>query len=207
MLSENCSSSSIYNKVNHEAKTSSGEEIRNHKQLCNLKKNLDETKSRNSGEVDRIDAAMKLERGKSFIRNVTILPQYYVVFTFTDDFLESIERYCVNSNSVFKCYTTFEIIGKLWLTDASYTNRALIKTQHSKPLEFPGIMVVHFTKDQGTYLRLAIEIVTAKPNLSNISMNGHDMDHAIKNGLTSIFSRAESLVFLQHVSERTVKSR
>ena len=119
MLSENCSSSSIYNKVNHEAKTSSGEEIRNHKQLCNLKKNLDETKSRNSGEVDRIDAAMKLERGKSFIRNVTILPQYYVVFTFTDDFLESIERYCVNSNSVFKCYTTFEIIGKLWLTDAS----------------------------------------------------------------------------------------
>ena len=33
MLSENCSSSSIYNEVNHEAKISVGEEIRDPKQL------------------------------------------------------------------------------------------------------------------------------------------------------------------------------
>ena len=33
-------------------------------------------------------------------------------------------------------------------------------------------------------------------------MIGHDMDQAIKNGLTSIFSRAESIFCLQHVSER-----
>ena len=32
-------------------------------------------------------------------------------------------------------------------------------------------------------------------------MIGHDMDQAIKNGLTSIFSKAESLACLQHVSE------
>ena len=62
-------------------------------------------------------------------------------------------------------------------------------------------MIVHFTKDQGTYRRLATEIVTAKPYLSNISMIGHDMDQAIKNGLISIFSRAEGLFCLQHVSE------
>ena len=61
--------------------------------------------------------------------------------------------------------------------------------------------MVHFTKDQRTYQRLATEMVTAKPNLSNISMIGHDMEQAIKNGLTSIFSRAESLVCLQHVGE------
>ena len=62
-------------------------------------------------------------------------------------------------------------------------------------------MMVHFPKDQGTYRRLATEIVTSKPNLSNITMIGHDMDQAIKNGLNSIFGRAESLVCLQHVSE------
>ena len=61
--------------------------------------------------------------------------------------------------------------------------------------------MVHFTKDQGTYRRLATEMVTAKPNLSNISMIGHVMDQAIKNGLAGIFSRAESLVWWQHVSE------
>ena len=66
-------------------------------------------------------------------------------------------------------------------------------------------MIVHFTKDQETYRRLATEIVTAKPYLSNISMIGHDMDQAIKNGLTSIFSRAEGLFCLQHVSERGSK--
>ena len=77
ILSENCSSSSIYNEVNHEAKISVGEEIRDPKQLWNLKQNLNKTKresSSSSGEVDRTVAAMKLEQGKSSIRNVTILP-------------------------------------------------------------------------------------------------------------------------------------
>ena len=36
-------------------------------------------------------------------------------------------------------------------------------------------------------------------------MIGHDTDQAIKNGLTSIFSRAESLVCLKYVSERESK--
>ena len=127
------------------------------------------------------------------------------MFAFTDDYPEGVERCCVNSSSVFRCDTTFEIIDKLWLTDTSYTNTALIKTQDEKHLEFPGPMMMHFTKDQRTHQRLATEIVTAKPNLSNISMIGHDMDQAIRNGLTSIFSRAESLVSLQHVSERDCK--
>ena len=64
MLSENFSSSLIYNKVNHEAKISFGEEIRDPKQLWNLKQNLNKTKresSNNSEEVDRIVAAMKLD--------------------------------------------------------------------------------------------------------------------------------------------------
>ena len=77
----------------------------------------------------------------------------------------------------------------------------LYQYSFNKHPEFPGPMMVHFTKDQGTYWRLATEIVTAKPTLSDISMIGHDMDQAIKNGLTSIFSKAESLACLQHVSE------
>ena len=82
----------------------------------------------------------------------------------------------------------------LWLRDTSYTNTALVKTKDTKYFEFSGSMMVHFTKDQRTYRCLATEIVTAKANLSNISMISHDMDQAIKNGLTSLFSRAENLV-------------
>ena len=65
MLSENCSSSSIYNEVNHEAKISVGEEIRDPKQLQNLRQNLNKTKREsmsNSGEIGRILASMKLEQ-------------------------------------------------------------------------------------------------------------------------------------------------
>ena len=81
----------------------------------NLKQNLNKTKwelSSSSGEVDRIVAAMKLEQGKTFICNMTILPQYYVVFAFTNDCLEGVERYCVNSSSVFRCDTILELMDK-----------------------------------------------------------------------------------------------
>ena len=190
ILSENCSLSSIYNEVNHEAKISVAEEIRDPKQLWNLKNNLNKAKresSSNSEEGDRIVVAMKVEDGKSFIRNVIILSQYYVVFPFTDGCLEGAERCCVSSSSIFRCDTKFEIIDKLWLTDTIYTNTALIKTQGTKGREFRGHMMMHF---QGTYQCRATKAVTAKTNLSNISMIEIDMDQAIENGLTIIFSRA-----------------
>ena len=48
MLSEKYSSSSIYNEVNHEAKISVGEEIRDPKRLRNLKQDLNKTKRESS---------------------------------------------------------------------------------------------------------------------------------------------------------------
>ena len=45
-------------------------------------------------------------------------------------------------------------------------------------------MMMYFKNDQGTYRGLATEIDTNKPNLTKISMIGHDMDQAIENGLT-----------------------
>ena len=116
MLNESYSSSSIYNEVNHEAKVSVGEEVRDPKQLQNLKQNLNKTKSEstsNSGQSDRILASLKLEQGKSFKRKVTILPQYWVIFAFTYDCFEGVERYCVNSSSAFRCDTLSEIMNKL----------------------------------------------------------------------------------------------
>ena len=124
--------------MNYEAKSLVGEEIGNPKQLWNLKNNLNKTEkesSNNSGVFDRIVALTKLEQGKSFIHNVTKLPQYYIVFKFTDDCLEGVETCCVNSNRVFTCDTTFEIIDRLWLTQTNYTNVALIKTENSKHSE------------------------------------------------------------------------
>ena len=49
-------------------------------------------------------------------------------------------------------------------------------------------MIMYFKNDQGTYRGLATEIDTDKPNLTKISMTGHDMDQAIENGLTILVS-------------------
>ena len=93
-----------------------------------LKNNLNKTKKESSNNSGAI-TAIKLEQEKSFIRNAAILPQCYIVLAFTDNFLEGVESYYVNRNSVFRCDTTFEKIDKLWLTNTSYTNIALIKMQ------------------------------------------------------------------------------
>ena len=80
-----------------------------------MKNNLNKTKtesSSNSGEVDGIIAAMKLEQGKSFIRSVTILPQYYVVIAFTDYCLEGVEWFCGNSSSVFRCVVCLQHVSE-----------------------------------------------------------------------------------------------
>ena len=53
MLIENCSSPSVYNEVKHKAEISVGEEIRDPKQLWNLRNNINKTKRQprsNSGE-------------------------------------------------------------------------------------------------------------------------------------------------------------
>ena len=69
---------------------------------------LKKESSNKSGVVDRIFTAMELEQSKSVIRNVTILPQLYLVFVLTDDCLEGVESCCISSNSMFRCITIFE---------------------------------------------------------------------------------------------------
>ena len=54
MPSENCSSSAIYNAVNHEAKYSVCEKIRDPKQLSNLKQNLNKTKRNQVATVKKL---------------------------------------------------------------------------------------------------------------------------------------------------------
>ena len=136
MLSENCSTSSMYNVLNHEAEISVGEYIRIPTQLWNLKNNLNETKKVTTMEKM---IAMKLEQvknfirnvtilpqcrveqGKNFIRNVTILPQCCVIFACTENFLEgavSIVSIQVFNSKVFshQYQTKQYILGDIYET-------------------------------------------------------------------------------------------
>ena len=136
-----------------------------------------------------------------FIRNVSLLPNYYAAIAFTGYCLQSIEQCCISGTSVFRCDNTFEIIDNLRLTDTSIANIPLIKAENDTHPEFPGPVMVHFTKDDSTYRCFASELVNGRPQLSNIKQIGHDMDMAIKYGLTTIFSSCAKISFL--VSEKT----
>lgn len=52
-------------------------------------------------------------------------------------------RFCVNGNLVLRVDTTFELVEGLWLTDTTYTNKALIDLKGKNP-EFPGPSLWHF---------------------------------------------------------------
>ena len=113
----------------------------------------------------------------SFVHSLTILPNHYLAFAYSNTSLHNVECFCVNGNSVFRIDTTFEIIDGLWVTDTSYTNESIIKADDQENPEFPGPMMVHFRKDEATYRRFAGELVTENPALLNVRKIGTDMDN------------------------------
>ena len=139
-----------------------------------------------------------------FIRNVSLLPNYYAAIAFTDYCLQNIERCCVSGTSVFRCDTTSEIIDNLRLPDTSFANISLIKAENGAHPEFPGPVMVHFTKDDSMYRCFASELVNGRQQLPNIKQIGHNMDMAIKYGLMAIFSSCARISFM--VSEKTFET-
>ena len=73
----------------------------------------------------------------SFVHSLTILPDHYQPFAYSNTSLHNVERFCVNRNSVFRIDTTFEIIGGLWVTDTHYANESIIKADDQEYPEFP----------------------------------------------------------------------
>ena len=112
-------------------------------------------------------------------------------------------RFCVNGNSVLHVDTTFELVEGLWLTDATYTNEALIDLKGENP-EFPGPSLWHFRKTRECYRRFAGEIIMKKTDLLKIKKIGHDLDKALSQGLSDVFNEANMLWCTQHMQERNV---
>ena len=60
----------------------------------------------------------------------------------------------------------------------------------------------HFHKDQKSYRRFAAELAMQDPALRGIKKIGHDLDHAIPNGLCDILLGPDKLWCTQHMMER-----
>lgn len=138
-----------------------------------------------------------------FLQSATFTKERYVAFNSLSNMINDLYRFCVNGNSVLRVDTTFELVEGLWLTDMTYTNKALINLKGKNP-EFPGPSFWHFRKTRECYRRFAGEIVIMKPELLKIKKIGHDLDKALSQGLCDIFNEAKRFWCTQHMQERDV---
>ena len=81
--------------------------------------------------------------------------------------------------------TTFKLCD-WWITDTSCVNKHLLNTTNGgNPVHLSPLML-HFTKDEKAFCRFGLEVLSAKPNLKNISFIGLDLESAISTGLKTM---------------------
>ena len=138
-----------------------------------------------------------------FLQSVTFTKESYVAFNSLSNMINDLYRFCVDGNLILRVDTTFELVERLWLTDTTYTNEALIDLKGKNP-EFPGPSFWHFRKTRECCRRFAAKMVIKKPELLKIKKIGHDLDKALSQGLCDVFNEAKRLWCTQHMQEHDV---
>eukprot|EP00112_Aurelia_sp_Birch-Aquarium-sp1_P016153 Seg3637.1 transcript_id=Seg3637.1/GoldUCD/mRNA.D3Y31 product="hypothetical protein" protein_id=Seg3637.1/GoldUCD/D3Y31 len=205
-LERKMSADAVYKSLStSEGGSSVSAELRNPRQVHNIKSSMKATRTQPKQGCDEIrDIVNQMRDGdaEKFTRSITILPTHYYSVHYLEESLKDIERFCVDGNSVQRVDTTFEIIDNCWVTDTSYTNESLVSESNGKHPEFPGPIMLHFRKDQPTYRAFASSLVAHNPRLLHVKKFGTDMDKALSGGFGDIFQNADRLTCLQHVMER-----
>lgn len=90
--------------------------------------------------------------------------------------------------------TTFDVVPGLWLTDTPYKHLGLVDKNDSHP-EFPGPMMLNFSKTRKEFRGFAMEIAVQRPELSEcIEKIGHDLDKATALGVQRCFQKCQTHV-------------
>ena len=102
---------------------------------------------------------------------------------------------------VFAVDTTFNLCD-LWITDTSYRNKRLVNIIDGGTPVHLGPIMLHFTKDEKTFGRFGLEILSANPNLKNVSFIGVDLESAIFTGLKTMIPGLRRLICVRHLMKR-----
>ena len=87
----------------------------------------------------------------------------------------------------------------LWITDTSYRNKHLVNAIDEGAPVHLGPIMLHFTRDEKTF---ELEILSANPNLKNISFIGVDLESAILTGLKTMIPGLFRLICMHHLMKR-----
>ena len=177
--------------------------------IARLKKRKLATKSFASPQTD-LEGFISAQRDSSSpVCTVVVSGDSYIAFLYTDKQLKDIELFCCDPNDNKSCVpgidTTFKMCN-MWITDTSYRNKGLLSSRTIKNPVHLGPIMMHFTKDEGTFRKFCVELISANPHLINLKKVGVDMEAAIFNGFQSVISKLLQLYCARHLQQRDEKA-
>ena len=123
------------------------------------------------------------------IRTVVVSSNSYIAFLYTDKQVKDIELLCCDPNDnnsyVLGIDTTFKLCN-MWITGTLYHNKRLLSSRTRKSLVHLIPVMMHFTKDEGTFSRFCVELISASPQLINLKKVGVDVEAAVFSGFQSV---------------------
>ena len=90
----------------------------------------------------------------------------------------------------------------MWVTDSCYRNKRLIGNDSGHHPVFLGPALFHFTKEDQTFTRFALELQASNPETRKLKNTGVDMEDAIFNGVQSLFPNVSKLYCFRHMKQR-----
>ena len=138
--------------------------------IARLKKRKLATKSFASPQTD-LEGFISAQRDSSSpVCTVVVSGDSYIAFLYTDKQLKDIELFCWHPNDNNSCVlgidTTFTLYN-MWITETSYLNKQLSSRTRKNPA-YLGPVMTHFTKDERTFRRFCLELISA--NLQQINL-------------------------------------
>ena len=86
----------------------------------------------------------------------------------------------------------------VWVTDTCYHNKRIVNLETGNNSILLGPTLFHFTKDDKTFLRLALERLDTEPELINLKTIGADIEHTIAKGFKRIIPNIKLLYCVRH---------
>ena len=133
----------------------------------------------------------------------------YIAFLYTDKQLKDIELFCCDPNDNRSCVLGIDTPFKLcnmWITDTPYRNKRLLSSRARKNPVHLNPAMTHFAKNEGTFRRFCVELISANPQLINLKKAGVDMEAAIFNGFQSVITKLSQLYCARHLQQRDEKA-
>ena len=177
----------------------------NVKQIQNRKhvSNISSTERDSDGNDELLKLVVGQRNPKSLIETVRITGEHYFAFAYTEKQIQDIEKFCTTEleASVFAVDTTFNLCD-MWITDTSYRNKRLLNPTTGKHPVFLGPVMLQFSKNEKTFGRFALELVSANPKLKHLKKIGVDFESAIFNGFSNIIPTVSRLICVHHLKKR-----